>query len=187
MSMSKDDAQSALHDIESVERRSRTMFGYGLASPFLLLWGALWIVAGAVGALSPANTGIGWIAVDIVGLAGTAYLIARHARRCGKGGERIRLVRHVATAVVLAAFIGLTLMVFAPVSGDAVNMFITLVVAAGYTIAGCWAGLRFAVVGVTLAGLAVGVFQLAPALVPLILPFAGGGAYILGGLWMRRA
>jgi len=47
MSMSKDEASSALHDIEATERRSRTLFGYGVASPYLLLWGALWIVAGA--------------------------------------------------------------------------------------------------------------------------------------------
>ena len=187
MSMSKDDALSALHDVESAERRSQTLFSYGLASPFLLLWGVLWIVAGAVGALSPANTGIGWAAVDAVGLVGTGLLIALHARRYGKGGDRIRLVRYLGTFAVLAAFIGLTLMLFAPVSGGAVTMFITLVVATGYAMAGCWIGIRFAAIGVSLAGLAVGIFHLAPALLPLIVPFAGGGALILGGLWMRRA
>ena len=186
MSVSKDDALSALHDVQSAERRSQTLFRYGLASPFLLLWGVLWIVAGAVGALSPANTGIGWAAVDTVGLVGTGLLIALHARRYGKGGDRIRLVRYLGTFAVLAAFIGLTLMLFAPVSGGAVTMFITLVVAAGYTIAGCWLGIRYAVIGVALAGLAVGVLHLAPALQPSIVPFAGGGALILGGLWMRR-
>ena len=187
MSMSKDDALSALHDVASAERRSRTLFGYGLASPVVLLWGVLWIVAGAVGALSPANTGIGWAAVDVVGLVGTGLLIARHARRYGKGGDRIRLVRYLGTFAVLAAFVGLTLMLFAPVSGAAMNIFITLVVAAIYAIAGCWLGIRYAAIGVGLAGLAAGVFHLAPSLQPLIVPFAGGGSLILGGLWMRRA
>ena len=187
MTVSKDDALSALNDIESTKRRSRTLFRYRLASPYLLLWGALWIVAGAVGALAPAHGGIGWAAVDAIGLAGSGYLIAVHARRCGKGSDRLRLFRYLGSFAVLAAFVGLTLMVFAPVSSIEVLMLITLVVATAYTTVGCWAGLRYAAVGVALAGLAVGVFHLAPAMLPLIVPFIGGGALILGGLWMRRA
>ena len=187
MSVNKDDASSALHDVEATERRSRTLFGYGLASPYLLLWGALWIVAGAANALSTANVGIVWGAVDIAGFLGTAFLIVRHARRCGEPGDRVRLFRYVGSAAVLAAFIGLTLMIFAPISGGKVLMFFTLLVAAGYAIAGCWIGLRYAVVGVALGGLAVGVFVLAPTHLHLIVPLAGGGALILGGVWMRRA
>ena len=186
MTVSKGDALSALNDIDSTKRRSRTLFRYRLASPYLLLWGALWIVAGAVGALAPAHGGIGWAAVDAVGFIGTAWLILRQARRGGERGERLRLLRYAATFAVLAAFVGLTLMVFAPVSGADVNMLITLVVATAYTAVGCWAGLRYAAVGVALAGLAVGVFHLAPAMLPLIVPFIGGGALIVGGLWMRR-
>ena len=187
MSVSKDDASSALHDVEATERRSRTLFGYGLASPYLLLWGALWIVAGAADALSTVNPGIVWGAVDIVGLLGTAYLIVRHVRRCSERSDRIQLLRYVGSAAVLAAFIGLTLMIFAPISGGKVLIFFTLLVAAGYAITGCWIGLRYAVVGVALGGLAVGVFVLAPAHLHLIVPLAGGGALILGGVWMRRA
>ena len=140
MSVSKDEASSALHDIEATERRSRTLFGYGLASPYLLLWGVLWMIAGAVGAVSPANSGIGWGAVDIVGLLGTAYLIVRHARRCGARSDRIHLLRYVGSAAVLVAFVGLTLMIFGPVKGGEITMLFTLLVAAGYAIAGCWIG-----------------------------------------------
>ena len=187
MGMNKDEASSALHDIEATERRSRTLFGYSLASPYLLLWGTLWIIASVVSALSTANVGIVWGAVDIVGLLGTAYLIVRHARRCGERSDRIHLLRYVGSAAVLVAFIGLTLMVFGPVKGGDITMLFTLLVAAGYAIAGCWIGLRYAVVGAALGGLAVGVFVLAPAHLHLIVPLAGGGALILGGLWMRRA
>ena len=187
MSVSKKDALSALHDVETAERRSQTLFGYGLASPYLLLWGALWIVAAAGGAVSPANAGIVWGVVDIVGLIGTAWLIVRHARRCGARDERVRLFRYVGSAAALAAFIGLTLMVFAPVNGGDITMLFTLLLAASYAIAGCWLGLRYAAIGGALGGLAVGVFVAAPAHLHLIVPFAGGGALILGGLWMRRA
>ena len=187
MSMSKDEASSALHDIETTEHRSRTLFGYSLASPYLLMWGVLWLIAGVVGAVSPTHTGIGWSVVDMVGLVGTAYLIVRHARRCGERSDRIHLLRYVGSAAVLAAFIGLILMIFGPVKGGEITMLFTLLVAAGYAIAGCWIGLRYAVIGVALGGLAVGVFLLAPAHLHLIVPFAGGAALILGGVWMRRA
>ena len=186
MSVSKDDALSALNDIETTERRSRALFTYGLASPYLLLWGALWIVAGAVCALAPADAGFGWAAVDAVGLVGSAWLIVRHARRCGRRDERVRLLRYVGSAVALAAFTGLTLMMFAPISSGDATMFVTLLVATGYVIAGCWIGSRYAAVGVALAAATVGVSYLAPAHLPSILPFVGGGALVLGGLWMRR-
>ncbi len=187
MSVSKDDARSALHDVETAERRSQTLFGYALASPYLLLWGVLWIIAGAGGAASPANAGIVWGVVDIVGFVGTAWLIVRHARRCGERDDRMRLFRYVGSAAVLAAFSGLTLMIFVPIKGGDVTMFFTLLLAAGYAIAGCWVGLRYATIGGALGGLAVGVFVAAPEYLHLIVPFAGGGALILGGVWMRRA
>ena len=147
----------------------------------------MWIVAGAVGALSPDNAGIGWLVVDIVGFAGTGYLIAIQSRRYGEGDGRNRLFRSVATGAVLVAFVALTLSVFAPVSGVEVLMLITMVVAAIYAVAGCWMGARYAVVGAGLAALALGLFHLTPAHVPLMVPVLGGGALILGGLWMRSA
>ena len=81
MTITRNDAATALRDADSASRRSLALFQYGLASPFLLLWGALWIVAGAVAALSPDNAGIGWLVVDIAGLAGTGILIAVQSRR----------------------------------------------------------------------------------------------------------
>lgn len=187
MTVTRNDAATALHDVDSARRHSLTLFKYGLAGPYLLLWGVLWIVAGAVGALSPDNAGIGWLVVDIVGFAGTGYLIAIQSRRYGEGDGRNRLFRSVATGAVLVAFVALTLSVFAPVSDVEVLMLITMVVAAIYAVAGCWMGARYAVVGAGLAALALGLFHLTPAHVPLMVPVLGGGALILGGLWMRSA
>lgn len=187
MTVTRNDAASALRDVDSARRRSLALFQYGLASPFLLLWGVLWIVAGAVGALSPENTGIGWLVVDIAGFAGTGVLIAVQSRRHGETSTRNPLYRCIAIGAVVAAFVALTLLVFAPVSAVEGLTFITLVVAAAYAIAGCWTGGRYAAVGAVLAVVAIGFFQLAPELVPIVVPFAGGGTLILGGLWMRSA
>ena len=187
MTVTRNDAAAALHDVDSARRHSLTLFKYGLAGPYLLLWGVLWIVAGVVSALSPDNAGLGWLVVDIVGFAGTGYLIAIQSRRYGEGDGRNRLFRSVATGAVLVAFVTLTLLVFAPVSDVEVLMLITMVVAAIYAVAGCWMGARYAVVGAGLAALALGLFHLTPAHVPLMVPVLGGGTLILGGLWMRSA
>ncbi len=187
MSVTRDDAASALRDIDKAERQSLTLFQYRAGSPYLLLWGPLWIAAGAVGAISPENTGIGWAAADAVGLAGTAYLVVTQSRRFGEDGGRTGTVRFLGIAAILAAFIALTLAVFAPVSGVQIQTFIVLLVAAAYALVGCWFGLRFAVVGAALAGLAVGAFYHAPAHAAYIVPLLGGGALMLAGLWMRWA
>ena len=187
MTITRNDAATALRDADSASRRSLALLQYGLASPFLLLWGALWIVAGAVAALSPDNAGIGWLVVDIVGIAGTGVLVASQSRRYGEEAGRSQLFRCIWTGAVLVAFVALTLSVFAPVSDVEVLTLITLVVAAAYVVAGCWIGGRYAAVGVVLAGVAIGLFHLAPDFVPVVVPFVGGGTLILGGLWMRRA
>ena len=187
MTITTNDAATALHDVDSASHHSLTLFGYGLASPFLLLWGVLWIVAGAVTALSPDHAGMGWIVVDTVGIAGTGVLVASQSRRYGEEAGRSQLWRCIATGAVLMAFVALTLSVFAPVSDAEVLTLIALVVAAAYAVAGCWAGGRYVAVGVALAGVAIGLFHLAPNLVPPVVPFVGGGTLILGGLWMRSA
>ena len=187
MTVTRDEAASRLDEIDTARRRSLTLFNYGMASPYLLLWGGLWIVAGVMGAASPGNAGIGWLAVDVVGLAGTFCLVLSQSRRAPERSGRLGMVRFIGAAVVLAAFIALTFRVFAPVTGVQVQTFITLLVAATYAIVGCWLGLRYAVVGAALAALAAGAFQLAPAQLPLIVSLLGGGALVLGGVWMRRA
>lgn len=186
MTVTRDDAASALREIDRAGRHSRTVFRYWLASPYFLLWGALWIAAGAVGALSPGNAGLGWAAADAAGILGTAWLAVRQSRSGAGEGGRARTLRSLGTGAALAAFIGLTLTVFAPVTGVEIQTFIVLLVAAVYAIAGCWFGLRYAVMGAALAGLAIAAFAFAPADLAYIVPVLGGGALILGGLWMRR-
>ena len=186
MTVTRDEAKAALHDVDSARRHSLTLFQYGLASPYLLLWGVLWVVAGVICAISPDNAGAGWLAVDAIGIAATGYLVFRDARRYAEG-EAAQGLRYAATVVVLGVFIAMTFMVFAPVSGLEIQIFITLLVATIYMVAGVWFGLRYFVVGGILAALAAGVLHFPPAYASLVVSVLGGGALILGGLWMRRA
>ena len=186
MNVTKDDAETALKDVGAARRQSLTLFRYELASPYLLLWGVLWIVAGIIGALSPDNIGIGWLVVDAIGIVGTGYLVIRSARRYTGEGARGEGLRFAASTAVLGAFAAMVFMIFAPVSGAEIQTFITMLIAAIYMIAGIWMGHKFAALGAVLAALALGAFHLAPAHLPLIVSILGGSALILGGLWMRR-
>ena len=187
MNVTKNDVAAALHDVSKTEEHSLTLFHYEMTYPHLLLWGILWIVAGMIGAISPDNTGIGWLIVDTIGIVTSGYLVAMNARRFAEDSARSEGLRYLATVVVLTAFITMTFAVFTPVSGIEIQTFITILVAAIYMIMGLWTGYRLTVIGAVLAVLVVSAFFYTPVQLPLLVSVLGGGALILGGLWMRRA
>ena len=193
MNVSRIDAEAALQDVDSARRQSRTHVGYQFGSLALLLWGALWIVAGVISAVWPDGAGAGWLVVDLIGTAAMGYLVLRNARRFSSYGASgvfrpsAQAIRFVVTAVVLGAFGAMVGLIFRPTSATEIMAFITILVAAIYMVAGLWAGLRLFVIGAVLAALVVSAFLIAPVQLPLIVSFLGGSALILGGLWMRWA
>ena len=187
MNTTKNDAETALRDAGKAEEHSLTLFHYEMASPYLLLWGALWIIAGIISVMSPENTGTGWIILNSIGIAATGYL-RRRLTACWQFTTRaIEVLRYMATVVVLALFLTMTFAIFNPVSGIQIQSFITVLLATIYMILGFWTGYRLTVVGAVLACLVIGAIMYTPSLLPSLVSVLGGGALILGGLWMRRA
>lgn len=187
MSITKNEAETALRDAEKAEEHSLTLHHYEVASPYLLLWGALWIIAGIISVISPENAGTGWLIVDTIGIVATGYLVARDAQRFTKHSARSEGLRYIAAVVVMTVFLGMTFTIFNPVSGIQIQSFITVLIAAIYMIMGLWTGYKLTVIGAILAVLVVSALFLAPAQFPLIVSILGGSALIAGGLWMRRA
>ena len=187
MNITKNDAEAALRDAGMAEERSLTFFHYKMASPYLLLWGVLWIVAGTIGLMLPHNTGIGWFIVDTIGIVATGYLVAKSSRNFAEVSAQSEGLRYMASVVVLTAFITMTFVVFAPISGVEIQTFITILIASIYMILGLWTGTRLTVIGAILAILVISAFFYTPTQFPLVVSIFGGGALILGGLWMRRA
>ena len=187
MSITRNDADAALRDAGKAGEYSKTLFHYEMASPYLLLWGVLWIIAGIVSVLSPEHTGTGWLVVDTIGIIATGYLVAGDARQFEETNIRGEALRFVATAAVLAVFFTLTFTLFGPVSAVEIQAFITILIASIYMVIGFWTGIRLSVIGAFLALLVVSALFYTPALFPLLVSILGGGALILGGLWMRRA
>ena len=148
MNVSRIDAEAALQDVDSARRQSRTHVGYQFGSLALLVWGALWIVAGVISAVWPDGAGAGWLVVDLIGTAAMGYLVLRNARRFSSYGASgvfrpsAQAIRFVVTAVVLGAFGAMVGLIFRPTSATEIMAFITILVAAIYMVAGLWTGLR---------------------------------------------
>lgn len=187
MSITKNDAETALRDAGKAEERSLILFHYEITSPYLLIWGVLWIIAGIVSVLTPEHTGVGWMAVAITGIIATGYLVARDARRFAKNSARGEGLRFVASVAVMTGFLSMTFVVFAPVSGIEIQTFITILVAAIYMIFGFWTGILLSAVGAVLAILVVIAYFYLPAHYPLIVSILGGVALILGSWVLRNA
>ena len=187
INITKNDAKTALRDAGRAGEHSLTLFNYGIASPYLLVWGILWIVAGIIGAISPDNTGVGWLVVDTLGIITTGYLLVGDSQYFAKNGVRSQGLSYISSITVVAAFIIMTFVIFAPVSGVEIQTFITILIASIYMILGFWTGRRLSVIGVVLAVLVLSAFFYTPTQFPLIVSILGGGALILGGLWMQRA
>ena len=197
MSLSPDQATSVLRDMAAVESRSYRVFGYREASAHLMLWGVLWAVGYGSTAVTPQHSKAIWIAIVAIGIA-AGFLIGLRAavRRDVRvdaldDATRWRAVarlrwRFAAIWLIGFAFIAAAFAVMSPVSPRQVGAFIPLVVAASYAVLGLWRGLRFAVVGAVLAVLTLGGFFLLSAQFALWMAGVGGGALVLGGVWLRQ-
>jgi bacteriorhodopsin len=198
MTLSPDEAADALRDIAATETHSRQLYAYREASPHLILWGVLWGIGYALTSVVPLHGGAIWSAIITVGsVAGYVMAFRAGVRRDTQAGRPIgQARRHAATQLnwtysaiqfIAALFIAAALVVVSPVSPRQIGAFIPLVVAAGYSLMGLWLGVRFIAMGIALTVLTLGGFFLLPAQFPLWMAAVGGGALVLGGIWLRRA
>ena len=140
-----------------------------MASPYLLLWGALWINCRDYQALYRLRTLVrDGSFVDTIGIVATGYLVARDAQRFTKHSARSEGLRYMAAVVIITVFLTMTFTIFNPVSGIQIQSFITVLIAAIYMITGLWTGYRLTVIGAILAVLVVSALFLTPAKFPLI-------------------
>ncbi len=197
MSVSPDEAADALRQIAAVETQSQRLYGYREASPHLIVWGVLWAIGYGLTAAIPQHVSAIWVAIVAIGLI-AGSLIAQRAsvRRNIQAGVPVGQAHRRAAARLRWSFHGITFIgcvfvaasvaVMAPVSPRQIGAFIPLVIAAGYAVMGLWLGLRFIAVGAALAALTLGGFFLLPAYFAWWMAAVGGGALVLGGLWLRR-
>ena len=188
MVLTQSEAAAALQDIDDAREQSRQMFVYQMASPYLLLWGAIWLVGGLAPLPLPANPSIAWMVLDAVGIAGSIWIGFTNKRRySGNTAARSWAWRYAASFTTVFVFAILTVVVFEAHSAAQGMTFAAILTGAIFTAVGVWVGARYVVTGIVLAAVAVAAhFLKVPYEVPVIC-FAGGATMMLGGLWMRRA
>ena len=79
----RNEASAALSDINDIVRRVRQSRIYDLASLIMIMWGGLVCAGNLATFLSSSYGGYIWIAVNVLGVAGTAVLSAFDYRRTG--------------------------------------------------------------------------------------------------------
>jgi FtsH-binding integral membrane protein len=183
MSIDRQEAASALSDIDSIVRRVRQSRIYNLASLMLIMWGVL-VFAGYVATyLSPRSGGYSWAAIYAAGIAGS-FVVSRsnHAR----DGVRTFDLRMLAAFALFVAF-GIFCSGLGHFTPRQMGTFWPIYFMLVYTIAGLWVGYAFVAIGLGITVLTlIGYFFVGEAF-DLWMAFVDGGGLILGGLWMRRS
>jgi len=185
MELSAAEARSALDDIERTTTLSAKSTGYRRSSPYLILWGVIWMIGYAAPVLAPHLAhAYSWLALDLIGMVASALITARAPRRTGKAsGQSWRIF---AMAGLIAFFIVGTMFVMQPTHAAQFEVFPALVLGLCYGIVGIFGMPRFFWVACIppVAGLLA--YYLAPAALPLTLSLIGGGSLVVVGFWMRR-
>jgi hypothetical protein len=177
-------ASEALGEINEIARRVRQSTTYQLSSLLIILWGVLVFAGNLATWLSPGNARYAWIAVYVVGIAGSFAVSAYgHART----GIHVFDLRWLAAILLFFAFGFFCVMVLGHFTPRQQGTFWPIYFMLAYTIVGLWVGPAFVAIGLGITVLTlIGYFFIGEAF-PLWMAFVNGGGLVLGGLWMRRS
>jgi len=177
--VTREDAGKTLQDIDSTMERTMRGLGYRAASPHLVIWGIVWMLGYGLSALMP-TLEMHWPSLVLAGAIASGVAGARTGGVSGGGWK------FAASACLAAGFFFALFAILPPLDHRQIGVIFPLIVSALYGGAGIWAcqarlGLTGLVVGVT----ALVAYFLLPAWFDAIMAGVGGGALVLGGLWMR--
>lgn len=180
MPLSSGEAEQALREISNTERVSATSYGYRTASPHLLAWGVIWIVGYGSSFLKPAWSAV-WPVLSVIGVAISLSLGWKERHSARSVDWRYRATLLVAFLFTLAMFA-----ILSPKEPAQIGAFTPMLVALLYCLAGIWThGARILMTGIVLAVLTVVGYFWLPSVFLLWMAAVGGGALILGGIWLR--
>ena len=181
MPIAQSDAAEALRAVHQAEATSTTLRGYQSAAPHLILWGCVYFCAYTVAYVRPAWGGWAWLVLVPLASIGDGVIASRdRAKQDGKWGVVLVLF------ATFLAFITATGAIMQPQDPKQMAAFVPLLVAACYIVLGVGVGQRLIYTGVALGVLTLVGFFAFPAIFMLWMAAVGGGALILGGIWLGR-
>jgi hypothetical protein len=187
MTLDKAEAAQALADIDRSQRRSSSLYGYSRAAPYIFIAGVMWLVADLTLQFSRLRSDLVWSVVGALG--GIAMFVAGYLqnRHLGPAGDRKEGLRAAGVWLSMFFFFWTSFAVLAPSSGAQTHTFISDFFGFAYIIAGLWRGWRLVALGVALVGLSLIGFYEVHSYYLAYMGVVGGGALMLGGLWLRAA
>jgi hypothetical protein len=178
-----DEAEKSLRDIAAAGQRSRSAYGHSQASPHLMVWGVVWALGYGASYLRPDLAGPLWLGLSVAGTIASFVAGWRMRQASGRPFDW----RLLASFVAVIAFAAAMFVIFRPASDAAAGAFAPLIAALYYVLTGLWLrAFRITVLGVALAVLTLGGYLWLAPWFALWMAVVGGGALILGGLWLRR-
>ena len=186
MTLTPSEAAAALATIEATEARAKQLSAYRKGSPFLLLWGAIWVVGFSITDIHPDYARDTWRALNTIGAVATALMMARTARRHTRLSG-VRGLWRAITMVALGVVFGVgTLTLLHPRDLNAGLAFAGLMCGTIYAAVGVYLGTRWLITGLGLLGLTFIGYTALDTHFALWMAWVGGGGLILADIWLRR-
>ncbi|MBR1218706.1 hypothetical protein JQ557_11950 [Bradyrhizobium sp. U87765 SZCCT0131] len=176
-------AAEALSDIEAIAHRVRQSQFYRTSSLLLVMWGVLVAIGYVVAYVRPHGAGYGWLAVYVLGIAGSFVVSAFEYTR-----SRVRAFdgRMFAAFLLFVGFGLLWTLGLAHFTPRQLSAFWPTYFMLAYGIAGLWIGPAFVGIALSIISLTLVGYVWSGPWFDLWMAFVNGGGLILGGLWMRR-
>ena len=184
MPMSPTEAAQTLKAIENTQGRSASAYGYSMAAPHLILWGAIWVIGYGVPWLLPGRLPWIWLPLVVIGMVGSfAIGMTLRPKAADKSDPRFWQ-----TFVAIFLFVWAQFAVLPKFDLLQAAVYFPILVALMYALMGIWTrGARMTVLVAAIGVLTlVGYFLLPQLLLPWM-TIVGGGGLIVGGLWLRKA
>jgi hypothetical protein len=175
-------ASAMLADVESVVARVKQSRIYRRSGDIFMVWGALEFLREALFFVAPGFAQSGWFALDLLGVALTLWLLRRGVQFGGRFPWRV-----LGAFALFYGFGFLWADVIGGMGGRQLSAFWPSLFQFGFALAGLWFGFAFLVIGLGAAALTVAAFFWSGDNYWLLLPAINGAAFIVAGLWMRRA
>lgn len=186
MSISQDEAAKALDEVGRTQRRTAVLRGYERGAPHFWLWGVIWMLGYAISDYRPDLANWAWLVLDVAGWTGSVVLAHQQRAAAQRTTARASGWQLFGAVALMLGFLYSTYYILPPSSGRQYGALPALMMALLYSLVGLWAGVRWLAIGLALFALTLTGYAVVTNHFLLWMAFAGGGALILTGLWMKR-
>jgi hypothetical protein len=190
MEINKTEAALTLAAIDAAGARSTQLQCYRRFAPFMILWGAIWLLANSVSDLAPEQSGTVWLALTLLGATASWWIGWRQHAAVAEGSTpRTRLDqgwRWMLCFLVIVAFQVAALAVLSPSDARQQDTFSSMFWTFLYMAVGVWIGWRLFAIGLVATLLILLGYFGVHSHYFLYMGCVSGGALMAGGMWLRR-